>query len=372
MSYAHPRIEGFTSHHMAYDHATVHAHVQTELTVTPTGTMGGFAHISGDHLARMCGQTTPDLINLHSIEFSSASTNVGAAIGAHISLGSQAGDTLAPFATTNRVSHVERDVITQCHAVVPPASGNGAMATYSGLGTVISAAGRGQTSREAAAIAVGRQLRWSGAESTNLAGTCTQIGEGAGSRWLIPNGPGPTCAMSKLWAQNETSAEFCGGRYLKAKRTDAVDLNGSSCTVVTSSDFAAVKAQLSTRLTTQSELKDGVTFHFETFGAMDGNHGSELVSAGYTPTVSCSVAFHRTPTSEFISGCDTGEAKVLTKSDFHEMIGETAPAVNCTTAVCLDPSEFASKIMQLSLSGQADKVTASMPDNMNVKHGPHN
>ena len=333
--------------------------VQATLTPTHTGTLKGRAHITGPQLAQVLGQTTVDLAHLTDIEFTAATTNIAANVGATLSTGT--GESTSTFATPDRVYHVmDGGPMTGCHTVIGPSSGCGAVATYSGLGGVSVHFSNDVTAQMDARHALGRSLRWAGNDvSKSIAGSCTSVGIGESQRWLVPaEASEHRCSMSTLFGVNSNQRDFCDHRYSDKNATFAHDQKGRNCKVVTAADFAEVKTALQSRLSEKSCLQHGLNFEFETFAADDRKLHAELTKAGFTPSVTLGVKLNRITTNDFLSqDLSAGNSMHVTTADMHAMLGEVAPVHAVTeAAMATTPASFAQAIMGLSLKGENTSV----------------
>lgn len=340
----------------AYNTTSARFCVHAPLAISPgQATLGGAVHIDGPTLATMLGQTTVDLAHLQSVDFHDATTNINEPVGVHLSIGKDGSE--STFATADRVHHVGlNEAVTACHAVIGPSSNNGAVQTFSNLGSVNAHFANDASAQTDTRHALGRCLRWFGQKvAKSMAGSCTSVGLGEQQRWLIPSDAADQqCSMSTLFAVNSDKPDFCASRYADTTATFANDQQGRRCKVVTAQDFTDVQSALKSRFAEKNPLKDGMTFNFETF---DDGVANKSMSTKYPPTVTLNGQFNRMTTASFLSqdfAADTPQT-AMTTADMHALLGETAPAVTAS-ASSDSPSTFAQTIMGLSLAGQSGTI----------------
>jgi hypothetical protein len=294
----------------SYNVSSAKVMVTADLRPHPkNGTLVGTAHLTSEQLCALGGQPDIDMLNLDAIGCTGGFSNIGDVVGVTCKLGTESGST-AVLPTIDRHMHLcgEEGTLTACHFLLPPASGTGDMHATGDAGTIRPAIDVDTQARfDRTTNAIARSVRW---DNTNhgshevLAGTCTQVGSGSDSRWLIPHNPtASSCAISKLWDQNKTSAEFCRGDYSSKNASTTTDMQGRMCTVVSDKDMQAVSKLLSSKLEPSSAFQHGCTIEFETISGKKGKSiHSEMTSAGFTPTASVNLCLQRQTTPSVIAG----------------------------------------------------------------------
>lgn len=362
--FAHPRVTQDESA-LAHDLSETSVVFTVPLSLNKDNKLSGTAHISGEHLSRICGQPNADLIHLDNITTTQTTSNVAVPTGVHFSIGNTP-ETHANFESISRQNHVcgETGNITACHVVVPPSSIEGQVSVFSPNVKTSADFTHGPTQRAATEYALSRSLRWAPETlSGNMSGSCTKVTAGEQTRWLLPNSPEHAkCAMSKLFLQNqETGSGFCQDRYSVKNRTEAIDQKGRNCTVVTGSDFANISSQLSERLKTSSPLDKGLTVNVESLTNGDDTalHAA-MTEKNHAPMVTLSATFNRIPTKQFLEETHPGISdQVHTAAHFHEMLGEDANVSQHMTAIGSTASSFAENIMKLNLNVQEEAVATA-------------
>lgn len=381
-AFAEPRL-GAADKSLSYNVTSQPTVFSVECKPTAEGFIEGSLHLTGKQLSAMLGQSSVDYAHLTSIDFNKASTNIGTAMGGHITLGSKSAGTESTFATLDRTMHVCKDSgVTACHLVVPPSCGSGNMSTYTDLGSIDAKHAAYGTPAETRS-AIGRSLRWAGQDFTkDFSGQCLKVDAGTKARYLVPSDvEHRKCAMSTLFGANVNKPGFCDGRYSDSKATFAVDPDGRKCRVVTAEDFATVSKALKSRFAESNPLQNGLTLTMKSFKPTDADLANELTESGFTPRVTLSATFNRETTQSFLSKDTVAEddadsattSASLSRAEMHKLIGEDyeADTSGATMGAGFTSEEsFAEGIMNLTLAGEDNGTSSNIGGATTLKVAP--
>lgn len=283
-----------------------HGIAKTHMVLSPSmkqdadGHVRGSVYISPQQLTQAVGVTHPDIINASEITVNGIHTNfngTSAPMGVTFHYG-QTKSNMSPLATNNRAIHVNGTVSGKCTgddaAVHPMRAYHHISMNNNSAPSTIHLDANFETQKGIAVNAIARGTNWAGLEldEKKLASTCTQIGVGGTSRWLIPKtaaSNGTQCALSKAFNANMTSSSFCGGRYAKSNVATATNTNMQECYVVPHADFVTTATSLNTLLKPlDSKISKGLTAKFESLEpvTLDSAYADK-------PTVTCSATFGR-------------------------------------------------------------------------------
>lgn len=364
---AHPRLNQ-TEEVRGHNVASIPIVATFPLKIGTGGRLTGSFHLAPTELARMCGQSDPDLAHIKDITVTGASTNVAAPFSVVWSHGlAEDPELSAPFTTIDRETHIcgATNDITSAHAIIPAGCGTGLVTDYKMNTETRAAFSTSEEKRNAARWAVGRSLRWGGVGNTeaDMAGSCVKVSAAGANndRYLIPTATEHmNCAMSRLFGQNATSATFCDGQYSVDKRVTMPNMDGVNCTVVEGPHFDSVQAQLRQRLSTQTDAgRFGLSCSLESLGstANDELIHKEMTAAGFAPTITLRANMKRIQTQELLSDEPSLEEPHLveTTAHFHQYLGEqnNEATVGEASQMPVTSGDFAAQVLAVSLGKTA-------------------